>query len=278
MKKGLSGYVPIKNNFDLDYTAHLAVRSLLPVCDEVIVVDGGSTDQTIDFFLNWQLTEPKIKIISYAIPRLPTPDEVLRDDPGRPKSDARMLIPWLNHGRSACEYDMQITLDADEVLDPEGYESVRDALRDRLPRWMRRVNLWPDPDNNTIMEAPHGTVCGEVVCRMGPTEMEMCSDEPRPEGEPDIRVKAIRDPKDKLKIFHLGFLRRQDAFLKKSRVVQGWLHNCYDPRLRAAERGEGAWYKLSPFPAGRPLLGYPNQDWPDYVNEWIKNRGWRTQR
>lgn len=85
LARGLSGYLPIKDNFSLDYCAHLGVKSLLPVCDEVIIVDAGSTDGTVEFFEDWSKVEPKIRVIHYDLPRLPTPEEVERDDLSRPR-------------------------------------------------------------------------------------------------------------------------------------------------------------------------------------------------
>jgi hypothetical protein len=77
-----------------------------------------------------------------------------------------------------------------------------------------------------------------------------------------------------LKIIHLGFLRKQDSFLKKSRVMQGVLHNCYDPRLREAEKTGKSWVDLSPFPPDRPLLDYPSSLLPQIVKPWLQARGY----
>jgi len=262
---GLSGYIPIKNNFELDYCAQLGVRSLLPVCDEVIVVDAGSTDKTLPFFEEWAQWEPKLRIVHYEIPRLPTPEEVERDDLTRPPGNPVMLIPWLEAGRKACRYSWQITLDGDEVLDEGSYPYIKPAIEYGYPCWMNRVNLWKSPQS----EAPHGTVCGERVVRLAPTRMEMCSDEPRPEGEPEIRRTAVNG--DNMAIIHLGFLRKQPEFLKKSRVMQGWLMNTYDSRLRQAEQTGESWVALSPFPEGKPLIPC-NRKFAPYVNEWLTER------
>ena len=267
---GLSGYIPVRDGIELDYCFREAGMSLLPVVDELIFIDSESTDGTRQELNAWAKVNQKIRVIDYPWPRLPSPDEVERDDPHRPKGDPRMLIAWLNAGRRACLYDHQITLDADEVLSDRSYPEVRRAVADGIPRWFNRVNFWGDP----FHEAPHGSVCGERVVRIGPTDMEMCSDEPRPEGEPEIRKLAI-DGQD-LKIFHLGFLRRQDAFLKKSRVMQGALHNCYDPRLREAEKTGKPWTELSPFPPEWKMLDYPHRDWPQYVNDWLQIRGFKV--
>lgn len=267
---GLSGFVPIRNGIDLDYCFEEAIRSLLPVCDEVIACDAESTDGTGSRLEAWAQAEPKLRIIRYPWPELPSPDQVERDDLTRPAGNPRMLIKWLNFAREECRFDTQITLDADEVLDPRAYNEVRNAINDRIPRWFRRINFWGSPN----WEAPHGTVCGEKVVKMGPTVMETCSDEPRPEGEPEIRRLAIDGPN--LVVWHLGFLREQKAFLRKSRVMQAALHNCYDPRLRDAEKTGRDWWDCSPFPADKPLL--PINEWsafPDYVKTWLERRGHR---
>lgn len=265
--KGLSGYVPVRDNFALDYCAQLAVESLLPVCDEVLIGDAGSSDQTLIFFREWAYHDPRIRIVNCILPPLPTPEQVEKDEPGRPQANAVMLIDWLNQIRAHCRFDMQITLDADEVLDPASYRDVRYAKEDRIPRWFKRINLWGSPQ----WEAPHGTVCGEWVTRMGPTEMKMHSDEPCYDGEPEIRRLAVKE--GDLTIIHLGFLRRQNAFLKKSRLMQAWLHNTYDPRLRKAEETGEPWHELSPFPENRPLLPVTRR-FPVYVNRWLQERGY----
>ena len=265
--KGLSGYIPVRNGLSLDYCFELAGTSLLPLVDELIFCDSDSTDGTREELDAWARRDSKVRVINYPWPRLPTQDEVERDDPTRPKGNPLMLIAWLEYARAACTYDMQITLDADEVLSPVSYPEVRRAVADRTPRWFSRVNLWGDPYH----EAPHGSVCGERVARIAPTSFEMCSDEPRPDGEPEIRKQAIDGPE--LRIWHLGFLRRQEAFLKKSRVMQGALHNCYDPRLREAEKTGESWVKLSPFPPGWAMLEYHGQDYTPSVKNWLRERG-----
>lgn len=265
---GLTGIVPVRNGVSLDYCFEEAIKSLLPVCHEVIACDSDSSDGTRDKLDDWALAEPKLRVINYPWPLLPSPDQVQADQLDRPAGNPRMLIRWINFAREHCRFDTQINLDADEVLDPRSHQEVRNAVADRIPRWFRRINFWGTPN----WEAPHGTVCGEKVVKMGPSHMEACSDEPRPEGEPEIRRLAIDGAN--LTIFHLGFLRHQDAFLRKSRVMQAALHNCYDPRLREAEKTGRNWVDCSPFPEGKPLL--PVNEWayfPDYVKAWLKARG-----
>ena len=268
-QNGLSGYIPVRNGNSLDYCWQEAAMSLLPICDELIFCDSGSTDGPREEMDAWAKRDSKVRVIDYPWPRLPTPEEVEADDPTRPKGDPFMLIAWINFARRECRHMFQITLDADEVLDPRSYPEIRRAMNDGIPRWFNRVNCWGDP----FHEAPHGSVCGERVARFAPTDMEMCSDEPRPEGEPEIRKLAISGPD--LRIWHLGFLRRQEAFLKKSRIMQGLLHNCYDPRVREAEKTGQSWVELSPFPQGWAIMECPGNEMPEYAKSWCRTRGYK---
>lgn len=271
---GLSGIIPARNCISLDYCVDEAILSMIPVCDEIVVCDSDSDDGTRQLLDDWANREDKIKVINWPWPRFPTPDEVERDDLTRPKGDARMLIAWINHAREQCSYDMVCQLDADEVFDPRGYKRMRQAVDELTPVWFKRANLWGNPKMG-IFEAPHGTVCGERVVRISPQDIELCSDEPRPEGEPECRKRAIDDMGDTLMVFHLGFLREQEKFLKKSRVMQAALMNCYDPRLRQAEKTGESWVELSPFPADKPLLGFNASQLPGFAKEWLRKRNFK---
>lgn len=265
-KHGLSGFIPVRNNFKLDYCAQLTVNSLLPICNEVIVCDSDSTDETFKFFFEWSKREPKIRVINWPWPVVATFDEWKEDKP-RPPGDPRLLIRWLNYTRQFCLYDTQISLDADEVLCPKSYPEIRRAIEDHVPRWFSRINFWRDP----FHEAPHGTVCGERVAKLGPTTYETVSDEPREEGEPPMRSEALFN--DSLRIFHLGFLRRQEAFFAKSKVMQAALHSTYDRRLLKAEEQGTSWVDESPF--DKPLIPYPYNDLTQDVKTWLSHRGYK---
>lgn len=266
LKHGLSGFVPVRNAISLDYCFQECVNSLLPVCDEVIICDSDSSDGTKEMIEEWETREPKIRVANWPWPRVATYDEWKADKP-RPPGDPRLLIRWLNYTRQFCLYDTQISLDADEVLCPKGYSEIKRAVEDRTPRWLSRINFWKSP----FFEAPHGTVCGERVAKIGPTEYETVSDEPREEGEPPMRSEAIFH--DSLRIFHMGFLRRQDAFFAKSKVMQGALHSTYDPRLVKAEEQGTSWADESPF--DKPLIPYPYNDHPPAIRAWLQERGYK---
>lgn len=250
MKSGISGYVPVRDVIKLDYCAALSVESLLPICSEVVVSDGESTDGTFEFFTEWSKREPKIRVITY-----PWPD---------PVGDLNMLKKWLNWTRNHLEYRSQITMDADEVLSPKSYSLISKLAEENKCAWMKRHNFWGSP----YFIAPLGTVCGEEVVRLGPTEYEMVSD-----GfeipEPPIRQEAGHYL-DELEIFHYGFIRKREAFFAKSRVVQRAILNTHDARLAKAEAEGIDWVPLCPFE--KPLIPFEGKH-PMIMKGWLEERG-----
>src|SRR5438132_6241086 len=106
----LGGNVCIRNGNALDYCWREAVQSLLPICDEVVVCDGESTDGTQEEIREWMQREPKIKLCVY-----PWPD---------PKGDIDFWVKWLNYSREHLTTDWHIQLDADEVLSDRSYLEV----------------------------------------------------------------------------------------------------------------------------------------------------------
>lgn len=251
LQRGLSGIIPIRDGILCDYCPELGVQSMLPVCDEVIISDGGSTDGTREFFLEWAKREPKLRVLDW-----PWPD---------PKGNPWFLVEWINWTRQFAAFDNVCELDADETFDPVSYPRMRLAVERREGLWFHRVNLWKSPQ----FEAPRGTVCGHLVVRQNPTELPMVSDNPYPEGEPEVRRRAMRDPS--LRIWHLGFLRDKKKFLVKSRREQWYLLNAWDPRLQRAEDTGEDWVELATW-KDKPLLNV-HEPLPEMVKPWLRARG-----
>lgn len=264
LKRGLSAYLPVRNGTALDYAWRGAAESLLAVADELILCDSDSTDDTRAQMDGMAERDPRIRVINWTWPVVPSPDAVARGEPG-PPGQPRLLIRWLNYCREFCRYDMQITSDADEVLCPKSHPRIRDAVAKRECLYFFRLHFWCDHRHITRNDR----VCGSYVARLGPTELEMVSDEMRPEGEPPIRQRAVKH--DSLRFFHYGFIRSQKAFFDKSKVVQAALHNTYDLRLIEAEKGQIPWTDLTDVGA---LLPYPDKDHPEVAWSWLRDHGY----
>ena len=61
-KPTISGYTTVMDAESQEYPWKRCVESLLGFCDEVVVVDGGSTDGTWESLLEWSGGEPRLVI------------------------------------------------------------------------------------------------------------------------------------------------------------------------------------------------------------------------
>lgn len=259
MSLSLGGFICCRNALRLDYCVQIAAESLLPVCDELILCDSDSDDGTTDLLHELARANSRIRVINWPW-----------TDPRGQMHHA--WVDWLNFARAHLTTDCQITLDADEVLDdnPLCHLVIRDALKTNSPgRCFDRLNFWRDPRSLI----PAGVCCGHLVARMGFADRRMHSDEPH-DGQGDWRIveEAVFHPD--LKIFHLGFLRRKEAFYAKARAVQRIWFDKYDARLEEGERaGKGVAETECSFTD--QLVPYSGS-YPASVRKWLEERGHST--
>lgn len=251
----ISGYICASNVVRLDYALRESALSLIPVCDEVVLCIGPSEDGTMDIAKELEALDSRVRIIEYPH--------------ALPVRDIHFWTNWLNYARLHLSFQMQLTLDADEVLYPSAYPVIREAADRGECRWFHRWNFWQD----TKHLAPFGRVCGEQVVRLGPTKFWMCSDEPHPEGEPEIRQRAGWPPnaQDELQIAHLGFLRDPKKFPLKVRAVNGAFFGCSDDRVERAAQEGVHWSTYVDH--GLPLLDF-HGGIPEVAHQWCRDRGY----
>jgi len=252
--KGLGGWVAVRNGDELDYSWREAVESLLLVCEQVVICDSDSTDGTKEAMQRMADKDSRVKLVNYPWPN--------------PKGESHhWFLKWLEFCKSNLDTKHYIYLDADEVLSdlPECHQAIREAVEKGKCLAVNRLNFWRDAQSLI----PEGHCCGKWCVRCAPTTYEVTSDEPNHKGEKRVVDEAVRE--SRVQIFHLGFLRRTDAFYKKANVVLSAWFNRYDQRLEMAEKeGKNLWESECKF---TDLLVPFSGHMPDSVQRWLADRG-----
>lgn len=250
---GLSAFSVCKNPLSLDYAVVEMINSCLPVADEVVIGEMGSTDGSREMLDEWSEREPRIRIVDIK-------DWTLC------RGDMKWFTNSLNDCRQHLKYSMMLELDMDEVLSdhPETHAAVRHAVAHTNAYAFNRLNF---VTANQLI--PEGECCGKWVTRIGPSHLFMPSDEPHSRGEIHLLDMATLNPAGV--IYHLGFLRERSAFFAKAKVVLGAFFNEYDTRLATAEQ-EGT-HPFEKFPWWNRLVPY-NGYYPEAVKKWMEARGY----
>ncbi|MEI6123040.1 MAG: glycosyltransferase family 2 protein [Bacteroidota bacterium] len=111
----VSGFTFIRNGVKYDYPFIESIRSILPICDEVVVAVGRSDDHTLEMIE--KINNPKIKIIETVW------DETLREG-------GRVLADETNKALNAISADSHwaFYVQADEVFHEQDLEAIRQAM------------------------------------------------------------------------------------------------------------------------------------------------------
>ena len=242
----VSGFTIVRNAVKLDFPLEASIRSILPVCDEVIVNVGRSEDDTLD--LVRAISDPKIRILETEWD-MTIKNKVLGDETLR--------------AMRACRHPWGVYIQADEVLHESGAEILARAIQEHDPdarvegllvqyrhfygdldtiatnrRWYRRevraVRLDPRLDIRPYQ--------GAQGFRVGPDH------------------RKIRARLTQAEMFHYGWARPAQALRTKretSQVLYPW------SKEREARRPLLPW-----FPGLRPFRGTH----PAVARPWVEGR------
>jgi len=135
----VSGFLVVRNAEILDFPVEASLRSLLPICDEVVVNVGRSDDRTLD--LVRAVADPKLRILETEW------------DLGR---GGALLREETLRAMRACRHEWGVCIQADEVLHEAGAPRLRAAIEsaDRDPRVeglvVRYHHIFGDPDTEAV--------------------------------------------------------------------------------------------------------------------------------
>ena len=108
----LSGFTIVRNAVKLDFPVEASIRSILPICDEVVVNVGRSEDATLDRIR--AIADPKIKIVEAEW------DMTQRN---------AVLGVETHRAMRACAGPWGVYIQADEVLHENGARALAEAIQ-----------------------------------------------------------------------------------------------------------------------------------------------------
>jgi glycosyltransferase involved in cell wall biosynthesis len=123
----ISGYTTAYDCIKNEYPYEESIASMLGFCDEVVVVDGGSTDGTWERLAQWASEEPRLKAI-----------QNVRD--WNTKRFAVFDGDQKAVARNYCTGDFCWQMDADEILPRADWEKVRNICKN-FPKGTNLVSL-----------------------------------------------------------------------------------------------------------------------------------------
>ena len=136
-RPSISGYTTVLNCIKQAYPFEQCIASMLPFCEEVCVVDGGSTDGTWEKLTEWASKEPKLKIKQivrdWNHPRFAVFD-------GMQKAEARAM----------CKSTFCWQMDSDEIVHEDDVQKIID-LCSKFPAGVDLISLpvieyWGGPE------------------------------------------------------------------------------------------------------------------------------------
>ncbi len=244
----LTGITWAYNAISQDYCLSESVASLKEFCDEVVVLDAGSTDGTSELIKTFQDKHTRIILCD---------NEEWKSQHGKYK-----LSYFTNKAIEQVNTDWIYCQQADEITHEKSYEWIKKAIEVNAEGYLiSRINLWNTPYeqlNVTLDRMP----CSPQIVRLAKAKYRAYDDaESLDCFASDMFVGMI-------KMYHMGFVRKKQAHREKiihmQKEVFGFLN--YDAKLDQCDTFDPKlWFSDNDLkPIDEPL--------PEIIQEWAKIR------
>lgn len=249
----LSGFTIVRNAIKLDFPVVPAIRSVLEVCDEVVVNVGKSEDETRDLVAS--VGDPRVRIL---------------DSEWDFTKKNLMLSIETGRAMAACRGSWGIYIQADEVL----HERAARILKDQVAEWDRDDRVEGLLVNYLHFYGGFATIATSRRWYRREVRGVRLGRDIRPyQGAQGFRVgpeyRKIRARATEAEMFHYGWARPAAAIREKreiSKTIYPWGGDRFD---REQARGYLEWL---------PLLRPFTDSHPRAALEWIAARAHDADR
>lgn len=249
-KPTLGGTLFLYNAKSQDYCYAEAIWCLHDLCDEVVVLDAGSTDGTREHL--WQLKEqyPKMKLI------------LSLDGEWAEQKGYQKLSYFTNKAIQHLTTDWNFNLQGDEIIDQKCFYDIREAIEDPFAEAyvVKRINLWKDPYHylNVVQERKP---CSTEIVRLARSRYQSFSD------AESISAPASIEYLNNITIFHFGFVRDKRIHVQKIKHMQSEIFlTTPDAKLEGMEVFDPSkWFD------DKDLLPI-TEELPVFIQDWAKER------
>lgn len=247
MERELTGVTFAYNAISQDYCLEESVLSLKEFCDEVIVLDAGSTDGTDELIKYFQDRTTRVILCS---------NEEWKEQQGKWK-----LSHFTNKAIDQVNTDWIYYQQADEITHQACYSAIREAIfADANGYLISRVNLWGSPYSQ--LNVPLNRMpCSPQVIRLTKSCFRAYDD------AENIGCIALDDYVNEIRMYHMGFVRKRTIHPEKIRHMQAEVFQVgVDPKLEGMDVFQPEkWFSENDLvPINEPL--------PALIQKWAKER------
>lgn len=243
----LGGIIFFKDAEKYDYCYQQAVESLLAVCDKVSIISFFPTNDWIPADI---LSDSRLEVCCL-------PDQMWHKMKGKTK-----LSNFQNMAAMMLDTDYQLLVQADEVIMPESFEAIREAMETGGEGFIcERVNLWGSP-NTMLVVHQERQPCSVLVNRLTKRGY-WCYDD----GE-SIASPTTLEFANRIKIIHYGFVRKKEVMKAKIINLQEGVFAMghHDPKLDGSDFFDSTlWF------SGDDLAPIDFEH-PTFMQKWVADR------
>ena len=222
MIQGLGCSIFVHNAVEYDYCLREAVESLIPICEEIVILDAQSTDlATVQLIRRLESQYPTVKAFYGAEWECANNFTRLQILATEAKNKLSHKIKW------------HFMLQADEVLHETSHKGIVQAIEQGNKTAIQsfrvyRFHVYGNFSTMVSLTAPtHRKPAGDWIIRLGKKELAVVGDA---ENLADLGCSTYFA--NKIILFHYGYMRHSTPMLKKGIDMTTWFGGNIEPDKR----------------------------------------------